>query len=202
MKKIALIIISIFVVALFFGCDVEKKSTDAIQAQQTELALGEAQRQIGMPNITNFQQRKMMKWIYELADDEKLITYTYIKADMTGKLIFVGKSLGYGVPFSAQFTNPERAVQLDRQSGINASGYHFGKLPQADPNGLFMPTSSSATWVIMIDPEDGKPRPQYWEPELVISPFPLSKYLGSEVVVGDESKWGKKEEKAADKTQG
>ena len=37
-----------------------------------------------------------------------------------------------------------------------------------------MPTSSSATWLMMIDPEDNKPRPVYIEPEIVVSPFPLS----------------------------
>lgn len=198
MRKISLVVTGILLVALFSGCetDQESKSADTIQTEQQRIALSEAQRQIGMPNITNFQQRKMMKWIYELTDREDLVTYVYIKADMTGKLIFVGKALGYGIPFSAQFTNPEKVVRLDKQLGVNASGYYFGKLPQADPNGLFMPTSSSATWIIMIDPETGKPRVQYWEPELIISPFPLSKYLSAGVVVGDESKWGKKKQEA------
>jgi len=49
----------------------------------------------------------------------------------------------------------------------------FGTLPQADPNGLFMPTSSSATWLMMIDPETNKPRPVYIEPEIIVSPFRL-----------------------------
>jgi len=176
------IVVLLAIVFGFIGCDTEK-STDRLQAEQTERSLGEAQRQIGMPAIVNFQQRKMMKWIYELADDESLITYTYIKAEMSGKLIFVGKSMGYGVPFSAQFTNPEKLARSGSNWGIT--------LPQADPNGLYMPTSSSATWVIMIDPTTGEPRPQYWEPELVISPFPLSKHLGPDAVIGDESAWGK-----------
>lgn len=46
-------------------------------------------------------------------------------------------------------------------------------LPQADPNGLFMPTSSSVTWLIMIDPKTNEPRPVYIEPEIVVGPFPL-----------------------------
>jgi len=163
----------------------EKASSDIEQAKQTEIALSEAQRQIGMPNINNFQQRKLMKWIYELADKEDLITYAYIKAEYLGKLIFVGKCLGYGIPFSAQFTNPEKVVHK-----CTYQGGSFGTLPQADPNGLFMPTTSSATWLIMIDPADGKPRPLYFEPEIVVSPFPLSPYLG-EVVIGNEAAWGK-----------
>lgn len=46
-------------------------------------------------------------------------------------------------------------------------------IPQADPNGLYMPTSSSATWLLMLDAKNN-PRPVYIEPEIVISPFPLN----------------------------
>lgn len=183
MKRVFCIVLTMLITMLFVACTLNESTSDQVQREQTERMLDEAQRQIGMPNITNFQQRKMMKWIFELADDESLITYTYIKADMSGNLVFVGKSLGYGVPFSAQFTNPEKRIYQTQGGTVT--------LPQADPNGLFMPTSSSATWVIMIDPATGEPRPQYWEPELVISPFPLSKHLGKDVVIGDESKWGK-----------
>jgi hypothetical protein len=55
----------------------------------------------------------------------------------------------------------------------SALNYGYAILPQADPNGLFMPTSSSATWLMMIDPKTNKPRPVYVEPEIVVSPFPL-----------------------------
>lgn len=141
-------------------------NADVIQSQQTARSMAEAQRQVGMPNIVNFQQRKLMKMIFELCDQEDLITYAYLKSDYTGKLIFLGKCVGYGIPFSAQFTNPEKIADRHVNGGYIA-------LPQADPNGLFMPTSSSATWLIMIDPKTNKPRPVYIEPEIVVSPFPL-----------------------------
>ncbi|MDD5738494.1 MAG: hypothetical protein PHY72_01000 [Candidatus Pacebacteria bacterium] len=191
MRKILIVILSFVVVTNFFACG-EASNSDSQQAKQTEESLSEAQRQIGMPTIVNFQQRKMMKWIYELADREDLITYTYIKADYMGKLIFMCKSIGYGIPFSAQFTNPEKVVQGDQQLGYDLPGRvnYPMTLPQADPNGLFMPVSSTATWVISIDPETGKPRPIYIEPEIVVSPYPLSPYL-KDIVIGDESKWGK-----------
>ena len=118
-----------------------------------------------MPNIANFQQRKLMKMIYELCDKEDLVCYAYIKSDYQGKLFFIGKCIGFGIPFSAQFTNPIKTVS--RWSG------YVEQLPQADPNGLFMPTSSSATWLMMVDPDTNEPRPVYIEPEIVVSPFPL-----------------------------
>jgi len=145
------------------SCD-EKNTADKKQRKQSAVTLAEAHRQVGMPNIVNFQQRKLMKLIYELCDKEDLICYAYIKSDYQGKLFFIGKCIGYGIPFSAQFTNPERPL-YDR--------VETATIPQADPNGLFMPTSSSATWLMMIDPETNKPRPVYIEPEIVVSPFPL-----------------------------
>lgn len=202
MKKLVILALCVLLVIGIAACESRKPNADRAQARATETALSEANRQIGMPNIVNFQQRKQMKWIYELADREDLITYTYIKAEMTGKLIFVGKSIGYGIPFSAQFTNPEKVVQADHEVGYDISG--IGPLitkPQADPNGLFMPTSSSATWMIMIDPYTGEPRPQYWEDELTISPFPLYSVLTEAIVTlpngfETEDDWGKNAQKA------
>ena len=110
-----------------------------------------------------------------MCDKEDLICYAYIKSDYQGKLVFIGKCIGFGIPFSAQFTNPEKVVQGDHQLGYDIAGYvnYPMPLPQADPNGLFMPTSSSATWLMMVDPKTNEPRPVYLEPEIVVSPFPL-----------------------------
>jgi hypothetical protein len=81
---------------------------------------------------------------------------------MTGKLTFIGKCVGYPLPYSTQYTNP---MKVDSYN-------HSIVLPQADPNALFMPASAEATFVMMIDPE-GKPRPVYFEPRVTVSPFPL-----------------------------
>jgi len=152
------------------GCSIGRSRTesdaDKKQSAATERAMNEAQRQVGMPNIVNFQQRKLMKMIFELCDQEDLICYAYIKSDYQGKLMFIGKCVGFGIPFSAQFTNPEKVAYARFDYGV-------ATLPQPDPNGLFMPTSSSATWLIMVDPGGGEPRPVYIEPEIVVSPFPL-----------------------------
>ena len=105
-----------------------------------------------------------MKQILELRDQENLLCYAYLKSEYTGRLIYIGKCIGYGLPYSVQYTNPER------MDGFNSAPY---MLPQADPNGLFMPTGLSATWLMMVDPETNEPRPVYVEPEIVVSPFLL-----------------------------
>ncbi len=158
------IIITALLCTVLFLVSCEGNSADFKQQKETETLMQELHRQVGLPNIKNFQQKKLMKMIFELNDQENLLTYVYLKSDYTGKLIYVGEAIGFGVPFSAQYTNPMRIAK------------HYStryKMPQPDPNGLFMPTSSSATWVMMMDPE-GNPRPVYFEPEIVVSPFKLN----------------------------
>lgn len=160
MKKIVLIItICIFV----FACQ-GTDSADTVMRQQTEKALANANMEIGMPGITNYQERKLAKMIFELRDKSDLITFAYITS-YTGKLLFLGNAIGFGLPYSVQYTNPEKAVRT--------SGGSLYTLPQADPNGLFMPEGLSATWLMLINPETNQPEPVYIEQEIIVSPFKL-----------------------------
>lgn len=159
MKKLFLILL-LLSVCFFAACSGGTES-DRAMADETERVLTEANNQLGLPNIVNFQQKKTLKMIYELTDKEDLICYAYMFSGYQGKLIYIGKCVGYGIPFSAQYSNPQKQV------------YSSFSMPQAEPNGLFMPVSSSATWLIMIDPKSQEPRPVYFEPTIVVSPFPL-----------------------------
>ncbi len=172
MKKTILFLTTVLLLIIgLLGC-VEGESSDQKQANATERNLSELNRQVGMPNIANYQQKKLMKMIFELCDKEKLICHAYLKSDYTGKLIYLGKCMGFGIPFSAQYTSPQKLVNRYGNT-IKSTRYEPHIMPQADPNGLFMPTSSSATWLMMINPKTNKPQPVYIEPEIVVSPFPL-----------------------------
>lgn len=154
------------------ACGESDVGMDGVQAEQTAAMLSEANRQVGMPNLTNFQERKWMKMIMELRDREDLICYAYLYNRNEGKIgQFIGKCLGFGLPYSVQFTNPQRPVRWDLPGTGN---FYEGLLPQADPNGLFMPEGLSATWLMLLD-ENGEARPVYVEPEIIVSPFPLHK---------------------------
>lgn len=156
-KTMFFLILSIFTM---INCDIPMDAED-IQKEQTKKILTEVNNQIGLPAIKNFQEKKLAKMIFELRDQENLITYAYIVNHMTGNLVFIGKCIGFGLPYSVQYTNPEKYE-------INGA-----TLPQADPNGLYMPQGLSATWLMMLDQKTGKARPVYIEPEIVVSPFPL-----------------------------
>lgn len=170
-----------FMVVVFFSltaedCDRTSPTSDKIQHQQQEVLLKESSAQVGMPAIKNFRERKLVKDILELRDQTGLVTYTYIEnmqpqivrgaTALGGKLTYFGESVGYGIPYATQFTNPMK---------VEESNYNMGYaiLPQADPNGLFSPASAEGTWVLLKDPNGPDVKPVYVEPRIVVTPFKL-----------------------------
>jgi hypothetical protein len=147
------------------SCGEYQPTADEKDRLQQEKALQEAQRETGLPAIHNFQEKKLLKQIYELRDNEKIVNYAYLYNEMQGKLVFIGKCIGYGIPYSTQYSNPQKVYHEGSQYGLI--------LPQAEPNGLFMPASSDGTWVMLLDKE-GTPHPVYIEPKVIVSPFPLT----------------------------
>lgn len=135
-----------------------EESSNHDQARKTEAMIKSANQSVGMPNITNFTEKRFAKLIYELKDQE-VATFSYFM-DLSGNLHFLCNSIGYGVPSSVQYVNPER--------------YHRNGtvLPQAEPNGLFMPEGLAATFILCSDGKGGV-KPVYSEPELIVSPFEL-----------------------------
>ena len=170
MKTVAMILVCVLTAGVSLGgCNKGEDAATKTQREWTSKLMAEAEAQVGPPAIKNFQERKLAKMIFELRDQEDLICYAYIVNKMKGELVFVGKCIGFGLPYSVQFTSPDR---IDRRDlGSTYSGSHV--LSQPDPNGLFMPSGLSATWLMMIDPSTGDPRPVYMEPEIVVSPFKL-----------------------------
>lgn len=140
-------------------------SADRMQAAQTSKMAAAAAQSVGMPNITNWTEKRFAKLIYELKDQE-VVTYSYFM-DMQGRLHFLCESVGYGLSASVQYSNPMRSLD---DGGYN--GQSNTVLPQPEPNGLFMPEGLAATFVLCSDGKGGV-RPVYSEPELIVSPFKL-----------------------------
>lgn len=162
MRNLFIILITVL---LLTSCDGIQQSSDGQLEDKQEQVMQEANAQVGMPSIKNFQERKLAKQIFELRDKEDLVCYAYLFNQVSGKLIFLGKCMGYGLPYSVQYTNPMKKV----------TGYQCSvTLPQSDPNGLFMPEGLDATWIMLIDPDTGKPHPVYVEPNVIVSPFKLN----------------------------
>lgn len=162
------------------GCADISKSVDAQQAIQTEAIMNQANSEIGMPNIVNFYEKKTLKEIYELRDDAKLITYTYTTA-MNGKKVFQFQSIGYGIPMSVQYSNPEvyKGMIAKSVTDSNVPSVSYGTIPQPEPNGLFMPEGLSSTWIMRVN-DNGSKEPVYMEECITVSQTKLPRRLCEE----------------------
>lgn len=168
MRRFITIMLALIIAVSVAGCEAPPKTptSDEVQKTQQEKILAEGTAQVGMPGINNFRERKILKEIYELRDQTGLVTYTYVWSELNGKLIFFCNSIGYGIPYSTQFTNPQKIAYTGYQIGV-------ATLPQADPNGLFSPQSAEGTWVMCKNPHGDEVRPVYVEPRVIVSQFKL-----------------------------
>jgi hypothetical protein len=170
MKKIFGVVI-LSGILLLTGCT-ETTSVDSKEKQQQEKMLQEASRQTGLPNITNFFEKKMLKKVLELRDNPQLTTYAYTQ-NMDGKFVYLGRCIGYGIPYSTQYTNPDKRI------GDGVDG-EIATIPQADPNGLFSSEGTSATWLMLINEDTNEPEIVYAEPNMVVTQNKLPKRLVTE----------------------
>jgi hypothetical protein len=148
------------------GCDSAPPRSDIEQQQKQETLRQEANAQVGMPGITNFTEMKLMRQLYELRDKE-IATYSYTP-DMNGKLWHICDSIGYGLPYGTQFSNPEKIVPYGQNTYVPNTSH---VIPQSEPNGLFMPPTAEGTWIICGTAKDLKP--VYVEPKVIVAPFKL-----------------------------
>lgn len=163
-KRITNLIVMLIVLS---SCNYEPTS-DEVQQEQQEAMLKEGTSSVGMPAIKNFRERRLLKMILELRDQEDLNTFTYLWSNVQGKYVFFCNSIGYGVPYATQFTNPMKAQRINF-----TSTYTIVTVPQADPNGLFSPSSAEGTWVMCKNPQGPDVKPVFIEPRIIVSPFEL-----------------------------
>lgn len=156
--------LAIAAIALSLTACEMKPDSNRIQAEQQERILQEGTAQTGMPAIKNFRERKTLKMIYELRDQEGLSTYTYIVPEQTGKPVFLCNSVGYAISDATGYTNP------DKERVYNGNPY---TMTQAEPNGLFTPDVSGANWVLCLDQDTSKPLPVFISSHIIVSAYKL-----------------------------
>lgn len=141
-------------------------SADRVQQERTERQMQQAVMEVPAPAITNWNERRMTKLLYELRDNPNYQTFSYI-VTMDGTKVFICNSLGYGINASIQYTNPMKVYHDWKGNGASATF-----IPQPEPNGLFMPEGLSATYVMCVN-DAGDLAPVYVESEVLVSPFPM-----------------------------
>lgn len=180
-KVLAVVMASMLLVGGLTGC-AHRETVSSKENNYTQDIMEQSSNTVGYPEITNFFEKAQLKEIYELRDDPNLICYWYTKNDMTGKWIYQGECIGYGIPYTTQFTQPETmqraalpALKIDG-SDKGHNNYFTEILPQADPNGLYSSPSTSATWILTTD-KDGNIAPTYVESEITVSQIKLDERL-------------------------
>ena len=121
MNKFLLVLPFVFALA---ACDAPRETSTQIERKKQEEMSLQAVQSVGMPAITNFAEKRMFKDILELRD-RSVPTTTYL-VGMNNQLTKLCDSVGYGLPYATQYTNPMR---------VGGDGTHgYVTLPQADPN--------------------------------------------------------------------
>ena len=155
-RNIVIILVAIVCVSCLSGCTSESASRDRQYSEEKKAQIADA---IGYPDLANFFEYAQLKEIYELRDDPNLICYWYTKCEYTGKWVYEGQCIGYGIPYSASITSPDMVYYSS--SGTVVS--------QAEPNGIYTNgLTTSATWILTVN-ENGNITPDYVEQSIRVS---------------------------------
>lgn len=153
------------VVLSLVACKAEPSSDQRMAAEQ-ERALQDGVSSVGMPAIKNWREKRLLKMIYELRDQDGLRTYTYVVAQQNGARVFLCDSIGFPINDATGFSSPEKVW-------MSGGGSHAFPMIQAEPNGLFTPDTSNSYWVMCLDTKAGKPAPVFVTGYPLVSTFKL-----------------------------
>jgi len=165
-------IIAVALMSLLSACGDWQTSDPAAmrQGKATRGTMNAGDRKVGYPAVTNYSQRQVLKDAYEDMD-KTVLTYVYAQG-LDGKFICIGQAVGYSISMGTQFTAPEFPQYLRfGPDDMTADGTYM--MAQPDPDGLYHPSSGSASVIKMIDPETGEASTSMSEPNLFTSPYRL-----------------------------
>jgi hypothetical protein len=138
---------------LLSGCNQsqEAKDRESVQNQQSQYAKSQP-----IPAYRHSMERELLIKLYNLRN-EKVLTHTVWRSDY-GMVEGDCASMGYGLPYDTSLTNPLQRV------------YQGAVIGQAEPNGIFASTNTSATWVMCIGGA-GSLEPIYVEGKVTVYPY-------------------------------
>ena len=181
MKKLIFCIAFILTVITLTSCTSTKKATTK-EKEYTEDIKQRSLDKVGLPDVDNFFEMGQLKEIYEKRDNPKLVCYWYKEIKCSKKLMYMGKCIGYGIPYSTQITAPSQVMN----EKVNDAGQMY-IIEQSEPNGMYSTGATTATWVLAINGEDeSNITPLYCEFEVLVSPFKLDRKLVEEFSIPDD----------------
>lgn len=130
---------------IFIFCTAEDGCNDTSdQKEHADVERGQAQLVQNQPApIFQFSlERHIMIELYK-ARNKATTTYSYVQSPFTGKILFECVGIGFPIAATTQLTNPMKWIA----TGVT--------VPQAEPNGMYAPPQSDATFVPCIAPDGG-----------------------------------------------
>lgn len=158
------------VVLLGTGCDDSQaeKEKKAVSRQQSQYAKAQP-----VPAYDFSLERELLIQLYDIRN-QRVATHSVWRADR-GLIEGDCPSMGYGLPYDTSLTNPLQAYEGSWRESITSIG-------QAEPNGVFASTNTSATWVMCVG-AGGLIEPHYVESRVTAYPYPVTVDYDSNRVV-------------------
>ena len=137
----------------------ETKDAESVQNQQQQYAIGQP-----IPKFDWSLERHLLIQLYEIRN-QKAATHSVWRSDY-GMVEGDCPSMGFGMPYDTSLTNPVTpygSTRIDRS---------LTTIGQAEPNGIFASTNTSATWVMCVG-DAGVIEPVYVESKVTVFPGPV-----------------------------
>ena len=169
MKALALLVLLALSPSDSNGCTSTTDEAANQQSQAQAQSLLQANEAVGMPAITHWQERRMVKDLpTRRSETSPSRPHAYLVNEMRGcpRLHQVHRS-ATGCRTAPQFTAPEKDIYATTSSSVHHN------IPQPEPNGLYIPEAAEGTWLLMKDPGSPDVKPVYFEPRIVVTPFRL-----------------------------
>ena len=155
------IIISI---CLISACDFDKDVTTK-EANQASSQLEQLLKAQPMPFFSWSLERYLAIELYKLRN-KKITTHAVWRSDY-GMIEGDCPSLGYGIPYDVQLTNPVKVTDEDKDGADHRA---LAVVEQPEPNGLYSSKNTNATWVMCIG-DNGNIEPVYVESHVTVYPY-------------------------------
>jgi hypothetical protein len=152
LKKLTCLIGLCLVGSILGGCGEHKPTAeekDQANTNQIMTDLGKIQK---IPKINYSQTRASLIKILEL-EGKATATWT-VERSMDGRILTIFPSIGYPIPGGTSLTNPQQLTC--RAYSSTSVSYSCSTIGQAEPTGVFPPTTSEGTRVIQVMPDGSK----------------------------------------------
>lgn len=136
----------------------DQKDRESVNKQQEQYAARQP-----VPEFDWSLERELVIKLYQMRN-QRVATHSVWRSDY-GTIEGDCSSMGYGIPYDTSLTNPYQISHMPAHSGVSSIG-------QAEPNGVFASTNTSATWVLCAT--KGGLEPVYVESHVTVYPGPMN----------------------------